>query len=48
MEKKEENSTPEVTQPQANLIDEMYVDGTASISIRQNVAKIDFYQAFSN
>jgi hypothetical protein len=45
MEKKEENSTPEVTQPQANLIDEMYVDGTASISIRQNVAKIDFYQA---
>jgi hypothetical protein len=23
----------------------MYVDGTASISIRQNVAKIDFYQA---
>ncbi len=31
MEKKEENSTPEVTQPQANLIDEMYVDGTVMV-----------------
>ncbi|VVM17285.1 hypothetical protein BSPWISOXPB_9486 [uncultured Gammaproteobacteria bacterium] len=45
MEKKEVSSTPEVAQPQADLINEMYVDGTASISIRQNVAKIDFYQA---
>ena len=27
------------------LVEETYVDGTASISIRQNVAKIDFYQA---
>ncbi len=40
------SSTSEVAQPQTiNLIDETYVDGTASISIRQNVAKIDFYQS---
>jgi hypothetical protein len=40
------SSTSEVAKPQTiNLIDETYVDGTASISIRQNVAKIDFYQA---
>jgi hypothetical protein len=34
------------SQPQTmELIQETYVDGVASISIRQNVAKIDFYQA---
>ncbi|WXU00445.1 MAG: hypothetical protein Ctma_1160 [Catillopecten margaritatus gill symbiont] len=27
------------------LVQETYVDGVASIGIRQNVAKIDFYQA---
>ncbi len=28
-----------------DIINETYVDGVATISIRQNVAKLDFYQA---
>lgn len=31
--------------PSMDLIQETYVDGIASISVRQNVAKFDFYQA---
>ncbi|MDC9714319.1 MAG: hypothetical protein PSN36_00630 [Gammaproteobacteria bacterium] len=30
---------------QMDLINETYVDGTLSIGVRHNVAKIDFYQA---
>ncbi|RUA05869.1 MAG: hypothetical protein DSY43_03620 [Gammaproteobacteria bacterium] len=41
---KKESKTTEVAQS-IDLIQETYVDGTASITIRQNVAKIDFYQA---
>jgi hypothetical protein len=40
MEKKEVSSTPEVAQPQADLINEMYVDGTASISIKNNKLEV--------
>lgn len=44
--KKQDTKTKTMTPPQPmDLIQETYVDGTASISIRQSVAKIDFYQA---
>ncbi|SMN11217.1 hypothetical protein SPBRAN_1457 [uncultured Candidatus Thioglobus sp.] len=40
-----ENNITDKKQPQPISVNEVYMDGTASISIRQNVAKIDFYQA---
>lgn len=42
-ELKEQNEAPQ----QPELIQETYVDGLASISTRQNVAKLDFYQALA-
>lgn len=38
--------TTETNAQQMELISETYVDGVVSVGVRQNVAKIDFYQAF--
>ncbi|AYQ55940.1 hypothetical protein BTHERMOSOX_743 [Bathymodiolus thermophilus thioautotrophic gill symbiont] len=41
MTKNEENNLQAM-----EIADEIYADGVLSVGIRQNIAKIDFYQAF--